>query len=68
MDDATRCADSNCHRTHSDVHRDTKKSGSTPPSAEALKQQSLYSKSDKPIPDNSPFFVERSNPLSSKGN
>lgn len=64
MEDATKCADSNCHRQHSDVKgKDTK----TPPPA-ALKQQSLYNKSDKPIPDNSPFFTERSNPLSSKGN
>lgn len=64
MEDATKCADSNCHRQHSDVKGTDRKT----PSPEALKQQSLYNKSDKPIPDNSPFFTERSNPLSSKGN
>ncbi len=36
--------------------------------ASAVKQQSFYSKEDKPAPDNNPFFTERSNPLSSKGN
>ncbi|MCI9426596.1 MAG: hypothetical protein HFI81_02405 [Eubacterium sp.] len=64
MEDATKCADSNCHRKQSEV----KKSGSKIPPSSALKQQSLYSKADKPIPDNSPFYTERSNPLSSKGN
>lgn len=64
MDNPTKCADSNCHRTHSEV----KKQKEAPPSPDALKQQSLYSKKDHPIPDNSPFFAERSNPLSSKGN
>lgn len=34
----------------------------------AVKQQGFYSKEDKPAPDNNPFFTERSNPLSSKGN
>lgn len=34
----------------------------------AVKQQSFYSNGDKPAPDNNPFFTERSNPLSSKGN
>lgn len=64
MEDTTKCADSNCHRQHSDVHKKKEKT----PSPNALRQQSLYSKSDKPIPDNSPFFEGRSNPLSSKGN
>ncbi len=64
MEDATKCADSNCHRQPSNVNG--RKQKTPPPSA--LKQQSLYNKSDKPIPDNSPFFTERSNPLSTKGN
>ncbi len=64
MEDPRKCADSNCHRQHSNVH----KKKETPPSPDALRQQSLYNKSDKPIPDNSPFFEGRSNPLSSKGN
>lgn len=64
MEDATKCADSNCHRQHSGIKGQDKKN----PPPDALKQQSLYNKSDKPIPDNSPFFTERSNPLSSKGN
>ncbi|GFI28310.1 hypothetical protein IMSAGC012_03442 [Lachnospiraceae bacterium] len=64
MEDPTKCADSNCHREHSNVRK--KKEAS--PSPDALRQQSLYSKSDRPIPDNSPFFEGRSNPLSSKGN
>lgn len=64
MEDARKCADSNCHRQHSDVRGKNE----NPPSPDALRQQSLYSKSDKPIPDNSPFFEGRSNPLSSKGN
>ncbi len=37
-------------------------------SAAAVKQQGFYSDRDKPAPDNNPFFTERSNPLSSKGN
>lgn len=64
MEDATKCADSNCHRPHSDV----KKKGQNAPKPDALRQQSLYSKNDKPVPDNSPFFEGLSNPLSSKGN
>lgn len=31
-------------------------------------QNSLYTKKDRPVPDNNPLFQERSNPLSSKGN
>lgn len=64
MEDATKCADSNCHRSHAEERKNSKNS----PTPSAVKQQSLYSKADKPIPDNSPFFKERSNPLSSKGN
>ena len=63
MEDATKCADSNCHRNE----RGGKKREASP-SPDAVKQQSMYSKADKPVPDNSPFFKERSNPLSSKGN
>lgn len=63
MEDARRCADSNCHKK--DTRSAYKQDGSKLPGAE---QQSLYNKSDKPIPDNSPFFTERSNVLSSKGN
>lgn len=62
MEDATKCADSNCHRKDPD----SLKKGDTPPAA--LREQSLYNKSDKPIPDNSPFYEGLSNPLSSKGN
>lgn len=64
MEDATKCADSNCHRQHSGV----RKKEQAPPSKKAVRQQSLYNNSDRPIPDNSPFFEGRSNPLSSKGN
>ncbi|MBO5372753.1 MAG: hypothetical protein J6A75_08540 [Lachnospiraceae bacterium] len=64
MDDPRKCADSNGHTPHSKV----KKPMENPPVAKGLKQQSFYNKADKPAPDNSPFFVERSNPLSSKGN
>jgi len=64
MEDTTKCADSNCHRPHSDVRKKKEKA----PSPDAVRQQSLYNKSDEPIPDNSPFFEGRSNPLSSKGN
>ncbi len=64
MDDTTRCADSNCHRQHSDIQKKKEPA----PAKNAVRQQSLYSKSDKPVPDNSPFFEGRSNPLSSKGN
>ncbi len=64
MEDTTKCADSNCHRQHSDIRNRQKAS----PSPSGVRQQSLYNKSDKPIPDNSPFFEGRSNPLSSKGN
>lgn len=64
MEDPTKCADSNCHRQHSDTGRSKK----NPPTPDALRQQSLYNKSDKPIPENNPFFEGRSNPLSSKGN
>lgn len=64
MEDATKCADSNCHKQHSEVHKKT----DTPPAPAALRQQSLYNKSDTPIPDNSPFYEGLSNPLSSKGN
>ena len=63
MEDATKCADSNCHRQQSDVHNKEKDK----PSKEAVRQQSLYGKTDKAIPDNSPFFEGLSNPLSSKG-
>lgn len=63
MEDTRKCADSNHHKRHSEIC----KKNSASPTPAALKQQSLYNKSDKPIPDNSPFFVERSNPLSSKG-
>ena len=34
----------------------------------AIKQQGFYTDDDKAAPDNNPFFTERSNPLSSKGN
>lgn len=64
MEDATKCADSNSHTQHSQV----KKKSSPPPSPEAVRVQSLYNKSDKPIPDNSPFYEGLRNPLSSKGN
>ncbi len=64
MEDPTKCADSNCHRQPSAVRRKKE----APPSPEAVKQQSIYSKADRPVPDNSPFFEGRSNPLSSKGN
>lgn len=64
MEDTTKCADSNCHNKPSD---DPKKKAK-PLSADAVRQQSLYNKSDEPIPDNSPFFEGLSNPLSSKGN
>lgn len=64
MDDPRKCADSNCHRQHSDVQKQDKPA----PSKEALKQQSFYDKSDKAVPDNSPFYEGLSNPLSSKGN
>lgn len=63
MEDATKCADSNCHRQNTD---DSRKNSQIKPAG--LKQQSLYDKSDRPVPDNNPFFTERSNPLSSKGN
>lgn len=63
MEDSRKCADSNCHKQHSNVS----KKNSTPPSPAALRQQSLYSKSDQPIPDNSPFYEGLHNPLSSKG-
>ncbi len=33
-----------------------------------IRQNSQYDKDNKPLPDNNPFFEERSNPLSSKGN
>ena len=64
MEDTTKCADSNRHRRHSDIH----KKRETAPASDAARQQSLYNKSDKPIPDNSPFFEGLSNSLSSKGN
>lgn len=64
MEDTTKCADSNCHRQRSC----TGPKKEPAPAPDALRQQSMYSKSDKPIPDNSPFFEGRSNPLSSKGN
>lgn len=38
------------------------------PVTAALKQQSFYNKEEKPSPDNSPFFEERGNAMSSKGN
>lgn len=65
MEDSTKCADSNCHRQHT---KDEVKKNNTLPTPAALMQQSLYNKSDKPIPDNSPFYEGLSNPLSSKGN
>jgi len=64
MDNAKYCADSNSHTPHSKVV----KPGEIPPVENAVKQQSIYTKKDKPSPDNSPFFEDRSNPLSSKGN
>ena len=64
MEDARRCADSNCHRKQSDDRRKNE----APPSPKAVRQQSMYNKSDRAVPDNSPFFEGRSNPLSSKGN
>lgn len=64
MEDTTKCADSNCHRSHSDVHKKNEEK----PSADAIRQQSMYGKQDKPVPDNSPFFEGLRNPLSSKGN
>ena len=64
MEDTTKCADSNCHRQHSDVRKGKEEK----PSKEALRQQSCYGKQDKAVPDNSPFFEGLSNPLSSKGN
>ena len=63
MEDATKCADSNCHRQHSEIRKDKENE----PSKEAVRQQSLYGKTDKAVPDNSPFFEGLSNPLSSKG-
>ncbi len=63
MDDPTKCADSNCHRQHSEVPTNREEK----PRKEAVRQQSFYSKSDKAAPDNSPFFEGLSNPLSSKG-
>lgn len=63
MEDATKCADSNCHKNDNDSSK-TKQDGKMP----GADRQSLYNKADKPIPDNSPFFVNGSNPLSSKGN
>lgn len=64
MDNALKSADSNCHKQHSSLD---KKKGPAP-SADAPGQQSFYNRSDHPVPDNSPFFEERSNSLSSKGN
>lgn len=64
MDDPTKCADSNSHKQHARIQKE----GEMPPVSDGIKQQSFYNKSDKPAPDNSPFFDERSNPLSSKGN
>lgn len=64
MDDPRKCADSNHHTRHSQVIKKNEK----PPVSDGIKQQSFYNKADKPAPDNSPFFDERSNPLSSKGN
>lgn len=64
MNNSLKSADSNFHKRHSEIN----KKGEKPPVSEGLKQQSFYNKADKPAPDNSPFFMERSNPLSSKGN
>lgn len=66
MDDSLKSADSNCHRSHREA--DSSKRRQTPPDPAAVREESLYSKKDKPVPDNSPFFETRSNPLSSKGN
>ena len=40
----------------------------TPEELDAIRQQAHYSDEGKASPDNGPFFEERSNPLSSKGN
>lgn len=64
MEDVTKCADSNCHRKASEMQKKSDK----PPKTSAIRQQSLHDKSDKPIPDNNPFYEGLNNPLSSKGN